>query len=176
MRIGNCSTRRLVSHVEEDVNLIKVRVEPLWRTTSQSPEDMTRCIVATSARLPLHTIALGLRSHPSSKLPAFCSVQTTYLRGIDTLKDQKASNHLMAAVAAHCVLFSGRVSLQLQQGYVPLSSSHGVSQGLPESIVFHSCSGAQGNMLAGRTVKKQLEPRTTSTAEAAKTFDEMECS
>ena len=160
MRIGNCSTRRFVSHVEEDANLIKVRVEPLWRTTSQSPEDMTRCICVTSARLPLHTIALGSRSHPSSKLPVFLSVQTTYLRSIEALKDQKPSNHLIAAVAAHCVLFSGRVSLQLQQGHVPLSSSHGVSEGLPRSTDFRSCSGA--NMLGGRTVKKQLEPCTTS--------------
>ncbi|CAE7633397.1 inlA [Symbiodinium sp. CCMP2456] len=65
-------SRRFAGLAEEEGDLVKVRVEPLWRTVSA--------------------------------------------------KDQESSKHLMAAAAAHCLLFSGRVRLQLQKGHVILQS------------------------------------------------------
>ncbi|CAE7702076.1 inlA [Symbiodinium microadriaticum] len=67
-------SRRFAGAAEDEGDLVKVRVEPLWRTVSASAEE------------------------------------------------QESSKHLMAATAAHCVLFSGRVRLQLQKSHVILQS------------------------------------------------------
>ena len=42
-------------------------------------------------------------------------------RSLKAWQEQESSKHLMAATAAHCVLFSGRVRLQLQKSHVRLS-------------------------------------------------------
>ncbi|CAE7307798.1 inlA [Symbiodinium necroappetens] len=111
---------RFAGAAEDEGDLVKVRVEPLWRTVSASAEE------------------------------------------------QESSKHLMAATAAHCVLFSGRVRLQLQKSHVILQSVE--SKREQDNAVFDAASMHQSNygdrerisFLAAWTVCLDPESKVTS--------------
>ena len=118
------SGRRFVGLAEEEGDLIKVRVKPVWRNASCLAEDGPVLCDSVAAGSGLHKPeaypSLSRKKHLRTiEERLFCP--DLHAERPSKMKDHGQSKHLMAAAAAHCLLFSGCVRLQLEKGRVTLS-------------------------------------------------------